>query len=243
MKKMLIALLALIVVAGGAAWYFVSFRLDGLIERTIEEAGSAALGTSVQVGGVATDIRGGAIRIARLTVANPPGYSRQHAISFDGIEGAVDYDGFVIDRVIIDQPSVTIEEKGGKTNFGDLLAGMESGESKPSQPDKSEQPTITIRQFRMNATTAAFKSEMLDTDSELKVDAIEINNITGTPDEVAAVIAKRIVRDLSKVAAAEVLKAQARKKLGLDPAAEGEKKSVKDRVKGLLGSDKDNSDG
>lgn len=243
MKKILVALLILVLVTGGAAWYFVSFRLDGLIERVVEQAGSSALGTSVQVGQVTTDVRGGSIQISSLTVANPPGYSGKFAISFDGIEGAVDYDGFIIDRVVIDRPSVTIEEKGGKTNFGDLLAGMESSDSKPSESKATGQSTITIRQFRMNATNATFISEMLDKDSELKVDAIELNNITGTPDEVAAVIAKRIVKDLSKVAAAGIVKAQARKKLGLAPAADGEKESVKDRVKGLLGGDKDDSDG
>jgi hypothetical protein len=243
MKKLLGTLVILVLVIAAVAWYFVSFRLDGLIERVIEESGTSALGTSVQVGKVTTSIREGSLEISSLSVANPPGYSRANAISFDGIEASVDYEGFIIDRVIIDKPSVVIEEKGGKSNFGDLLAGMESGQSEPSPADETEQPTITIRQFRMNATSASFVSEALGADSELHVDAIMLNNIQGTPDEVALVIARRIVTDLSKVAATEILKAQAKKKLGLDPNEDDLKKSIGDRVKDLLGKDDDDSGG
>jgi hypothetical protein len=237
MKKIITTLLVLLFLAGGATWYFVTYRLDGTIERALENAGLTALGSSVQVGSVKTSIKDGSLTISGLTVANPPGYDSEHAISFNQIVAAVDYESFDIDRVIIENPEVIIEEKGGKSNFSDMLARLEGGDSKEEAPQGGDQPVITIRHFKMNQTSAAFKSKSLEADSELNVKAIELNNVTGTPAEVANVIAKEIVGKLSAAAAAEILKAQARKKLGLEN--DGEKESLGDKIKGIFDQDKD----
>lgn len=236
MKKLAGVLLILILIVGGAAWYFVTYRLDALIEQEIESAGRMALGTSVQVGSVQTSIRDGSLTISNITVANPPGYKNDNAVSFNGIEAAVDYDGFDIKRIVIDNPEVIIEERGGKTNFAEMLAALESGESEPAAAD-AEAPVITIRHFRMNETRAAFESEALDTYTDLEVDAIELRNLKGTPEEVGKAIATEILKEISSEAAVELLKAQAGKKY------KETERQVTDKLKGLLGGgDEDDSD-
>ena len=91
MKKALIILIGLVVVVGGAAWYFVAFKMDATIERTIEKHASASLGTQVSVGSVKSDIKGGSLSISNITIANPPGYKNKNAFSLNDIEAAVDY--------------------------------------------------------------------------------------------------------------------------------------------------------
>ena len=243
MNKVTASLLVIILLVGGVTWYYVNFRLDGAIASGIEEAGSAALGTSVRVGDVKTSIRDGSLSISSITVANPPGYNNKFAISLNSIEAAVDYDSFEIKRVIIDKPEVVIEEKGGQTNFSDLLANIGSGKSEPAAEAKSEKgtdsdaKTIVIRHFRMNQTRASFESESLDRYSDLKVDGIEMNNVSGTPTEVANLIATGIIQEVAAEAAIEMLKAKLRKKF--DKA----ESKVSRKLKAWIGGDDEEEDG
>ncbi|MGD2129915.1 MAG: hypothetical protein PVJ33_05495 [Lysobacterales bacterium] len=234
MKKALIVILVLLLVAGGGVWYFVSFRLDGLIQQRIEQAGTASLGNRVSVGSVKTNIRDGSLSISHITVANPPGFDNPNAFSLDNIEAAVDYGNLEVKRIVIDKPEIVIEEAGGETNFSKMLQELESTESSP--PTGKPEPEIVIRHFRMNESRAAFESKSLGRYSDVKVDSIELNDIRGTPNEVARQIASKVLSQVASDAATEVLKAQARKKFG-----EVEDK-VGSKLKDLLGGDEESTD-
>jgi hypothetical protein len=246
MKKATTSLLIIILLIGGAAWYYVSFRLDDAIANGIEEAGGAAFGTFVKVGGVKTSIRDGTLSISSITVANPPGYNNKFAIRLNAIEAAVDYDSFEIKRVIIDNPEVVIEEKGGQTNFSDLLVNIQSDQSEPAADADADADggdgadtdatTIIIRHFRMNQTRASFESKSLDRYSDLKVDEIEMNNISGTPTEVANLIATEIIKEITAEAGIELLKAKFRQKF------EKSESEVRSKLKSWLGGDDEDED-
>jgi len=218
MKKALAILLVLALVAGGATWYFVSFRMDSMIQSQIEKTASVSMGAQVSVGGVKTDIKGGSLTIENVTVANPPGFKNKKAFTLNGIEAAVDYSNFEIKRVVIDRPEIVIEEMGGKTNFDRILAALNSGKSGQAPDGEGgakgkKEPIIVIRHFRMNESRAAFESESLDTYTDVKVDAIEISNIKGTPSEVANILASEIISEISREAGTELLKAKASEKI------------------------------
>ena len=144
--------------------------------------------------------------------------------------------------MIIDKPEVVIEEKGGQTNFSDLLANIESGKSEPATEAKSEKATnsdaktIVIRHFRMNQTRASFESESLDRYSDLNVDGIEMNNISGTPAEVANLIATGIIQEVAAEAAIEMLKAKLKKKFDKTES------EVRSKLKSWLGGDDEGED-
>jgi hypothetical protein len=127
-----------------------------------------------------------------------------------------------------------IEEADGETNFSKMLQELESTESSP--PTGKPEPEIVIRHFRMNESRAAFESKSLGRYSDVKVDSIELNDVRGTPTEVARQIASEVLSQVASDAATEVLKAQARKKFG----------DVEDKVsstlKGLLGDDDESTD-
>jgi len=230
MKKLLYVLFVIGLIAFGLVWYFVTFRLDGVIKNQIEQAGAQSFGTRVTVGKVETDIKDGSLAISNISVANPPGYSNPNAFSLDRIEAAVDYGSREIRHVVIEQPHIVIEEMGGQTNFGQMLQELESDEP-AGEAASGEQPVITIRHFRLNQSQAAFESQSFDRYSDVEVDAIELNDIRGTPEEVAKVIARAVVSDIASQAAIELLKAQANKQL----QDVGDK--VSGKLKDLLGSD------
>jgi len=236
MKKFLVALVILLLALGIGVWYFVSFRLDGVIQQKIEEAGSASLGTPVSVGAVRTDIRAGSLTISDITVPNPPGFRNPNAFTLRNIEAAVDYASLEVRRVVIDNPEIIIEERDGETNFSKLLREVEAMPAEPAEPGAGE-PVIVVRYFRMNESRAAFESASLDRYGEVEVDAVELNDVRGTPVGVAKVIGSAVLTQIAAEAATELLKAQAHKKF------KDMEEKVSDKLKDLLGGDEDSDDG
>ncbi len=216
MKKAISILLVLLLLVGGGVWYFVSFRMDSMVASNIESRASASLGTQVTVGTVKTDIKGGSLTISNITIANPPGFRNKNAFSLNDIEAAIDYSNYDIKRLVIDKPEIVIEELGGETNFSRIKAGIESQGSEPeSEPaaDGKEEPIFVIHHFRMNDSRASFESESLDKYSNLEIDAIELSNIKGTPSELSKIIFNKIINEVAKEAAIELLKAKASEKI------------------------------
>jgi len=240
MKKVLAIVAVLLVLAGGAAWYFVTYRMDAMIERQIEMAGANALGTRVSVGSVRTNIKDGTLTISEVTVANPAGFKNANAFSLNGIEAAVDYSNLEIRRVTIENPEIVIEELGGETNFSKMMAELNQAGSSSDETaapagekpaDGAKEPVIVIHHFRMNESRAAFESESLDSYANIKIDAIELNDIRGTPTEVGHQIAGVILKEITREAATELMKAQAKKHLG------DVEVKVSKKLKDLLGKD------
>lgn len=241
MKKIFTLLLVLLLLAGGTAWYFINFRMDSMLEERIETLGSMSLGSAVSVGEVKTSIKDGSLNISNVTVANPPGFKNSNAIVMKGIEAAVDYGSLDIRRLVIENPEIIIEEMGGETNFSVMMAALEqedAGAAPPPVKEGKPEPVIVIRHFRMNGSRAAFESESLNRYTDVKVDAIEMTDLKGTPTELSKVIAARILKEVSREAATEMLKAQAQKKF------KDTRVKVSKKLKDLLGSDdEDEKDG
>jgi hypothetical protein len=218
MKKGISILLVLLLVVGGGVWYFIAVRMDSMIASQIATSASASLGTRVTVGSVTTDIKGGKLTISNVTIANPPGFENKNAFSLNDIEAVIDYSNYDIKHVVIEKPEIVIEELGGETNFSRMLARIEKQDAEPdpeTEPsaDGKEEPIIVIHHFRMNESRGSFESESLVTYSNLKIDAIELSNIKGTPSEVTEIIATKIIKEISKEAAIELLKAKASEKI------------------------------
>jgi len=236
MKKVIAILSVLLLLAGAGVWYFVTYRMDAMIEERIETTGTQSLGTRVSVGTVKTSIKDGSLTISDVTVANPPGFKNKNAFSLKGIEAAIDYSSLDIKRMVIESPEIVIEEMGGETNFSRMMAELDqSGPAPASAAPGREEPVITIRNFRMNASRAAFESESLDRYSNIEIDAVQLNDLTGTPTELSKVIAAAILKEVTSEAATELLKAQAKKQL------DKVESKVSSKLKDLLGSDEEDS--
>ncbi|MCH5373841.1 MAG: hypothetical protein JJ992_07685, partial [Planctomycetes bacterium] len=142
-----------------------------------------------------------------------------------------------VKRVVIDEPEIVIEEVGGETNISKMLKELDRKVSEPEpQGSGRPEPEIVIHHFRMNESRAAFESKSLGRYSDVEIDAVELNDLRGTPTEVARMIASKVLAEVASDAATEVLKAQARKKY--DEVEE----QVTGKLKSLFGSEEEKKD-
>lgn len=213
MKKFLGILLLVLLIAGGAVWYFVAFRLDGMIRQQVELVAERALGTDVRVGSVKTDLKDGTLLISDIEVANPPGFANPNALTLRGIEAAIDYGSREVRRVAIENPEIVIEEIDGVTNLAVLLENAEQDVMEPATEDSAEPPVIVIHHFRMSSSLAALESSSLELYTDLRVDSVELREISGTPQEVGQQIAREILEEAARSAAIELMKAKAAQRL------------------------------
>jgi hypothetical protein len=231
MSRLLLTLGAVALFIAAVASYFLVFRLDGVIESQIEKAAGRAFGSKVEVGGVTTNLRDGSLTVEQISVANPPGFENPYAVKLNVVQAAVDYDGLDIKRVEIGNPEFYVEERGGKTNFDQLLQALNSGSGQPAADGGGSEPVIVVRHLRIDETRAAFESHTFDQYTDMKVDAIEMNNLRGTPSELAGQIARKVVTELSEEAASAMLKAEGQKKL------DEVQKKVNDKLRHLMGDE------
>lgn len=232
MRKVFFTLGAIMLVAVAAAIYFVMFRLDGVVETRIEKAASVAFGSRVEVGGVTTNLRDGTLTVEQISVANPPGFENPYAVRLNAVQAAVDYDGLEVKQVVIANPEFYVEEHDGKTNFDEILQALnaataDAADSGSGAAAAKAEPVIVIRHLRMDETRAAFASHTFDRYTDMHIDAIEINNLRGTPSQLAGEIARKVVNELNSAASSEMLKVQAQKKV------DDIQQKVKDKLRDL----------
>jgi hypothetical protein len=135
-KRLLLVLAVLVLAAVGAVVYFVRYSLDGVVRNAIERSGSEVLGTRVSVRGVHIDLRRGQATISGISVANPPGFSSQPALTLSGITVALDARSIrsspiVIESVDVGEPRVLVElSADGRANLDVLRRNVEAYSSR-----------------------------------------------------------------------------------------------------------------
>lgn len=115
MKKMFLAIVALLVIGGVVLF----MNLGGVVKRTIELAGSHVLGTKVSVSGLDISLANKTAAMRGLSVANPSGFSGA-LLKTKGISvavGDVSKDVVIIKSVVVDGMDVTYEFGAKGSNF------------------------------------------------------------------------------------------------------------------------------
>ena len=90
------------ILIGGLIGIFLLLFLDGMIERAVEEKGSEAAKTQIDIGSLSTSLLAQAITLANIEVANPDN-NLENLIQFESL--ALDLDGIqvVSRKIIIDE--------------------------------------------------------------------------------------------------------------------------------------------
>lgn len=148
MRKLLIGLAAIVVVVG-VGLYFVYSSLDSIAEAAIEQVGSDLTQTAVRVGGVRIDLGGGAARIGNLSVANPDGFTSDHALQVADISVALDLDNLSTDlitikEVSVDNPQVTYEFGASGSNYDAIREALASAKGGGGGEPAADTPKIVI---------------------------------------------------------------------------------------------------
>ena len=121
MKKLVTALVVLAAIAG-AAVFWLSGNLDGLIKNAITSYGSAMTQATVSVGAVRIAPADGKGTISDLLIGNPQGFKTAHALKVGRIDveidiGSVPKEVIVVRRIAIQGPDVSYEKGDATTNF------------------------------------------------------------------------------------------------------------------------------
>jgi hypothetical protein len=140
--------------------------------------------------------------------------------------------------VVIANPEFYVEEHGGKTNFDQMLQALDaatgdSADSGPGEAAPKAEPVIVIRHLRIDETRAALESHTFDRYTDMQVDAVEMNDLRGTPSQLARQIARTVVEELNSATSSEMLKAKAQRKV------DDIQKKVNDKLRDLLGDETD----
>lgn len=151
-KKLLIGIVLLLVVAVGGTVYY----LDSLVENGIEVVGSEVLGVQVSVGGVSLSPLSGQGSISGLTIANPEGFNSEYAFELGEVSVALDIGSLSsevveISSVVIDSPRITYETNIANDNIRTLLRNVGGGDASEEPVDAAGGPgkELIIREFRM----------------------------------------------------------------------------------------------
>lgn len=219
MRKVLLISLGAIIVIVAAAAYFTFTNLDSIVKGLIEEFGSEAAGTKVQVGEVDISLSKGKATIKKLTVANPPGYSPNPVIALGQISIEIDTDTGVIKEIYTSGATFRLEQKEKTSNIEELKKkvekeaspkGSEAEGSKETQEDepKGEPTKIKIDLVKMENTLVIILSAKGEKVAELKIKSIEFRNLKGTPQEVAEQILNQLTQSIMISTVQQTIKSQ-----------------------------------
>src|SRR6056297_2716992 len=223
MKKVLIAL-GVIVVIVAAGLVYVYTQLDTIVAGVIEQQGSAATGTPVEVSGVSIDLGEARAEIAGLTVGNPDGYGGdamslgRFVIRID--PATVTEDTIVLKEVTVSGATVNLIQRATGSNLRDLMKNLESAGGGEQQPAADEGPgrKLIIERFVLEDASASVSLPDLDERRSVDIPRIQLTDIgrasggaTGT--EVARQVLEPVIERVLQSAATESLKDRAKEKL------------------------------
>lgn len=160
MKKVIIIIALMALLAGGAFWFLAGGALNDLIKAKIEQIGTQVTGQSVLVNKVDVKLFKGVGTIKGLVLTNPKKYKAQSAFSLNEITldinlASLTTDIIIIDNIVIDSPEAFVEfTNTGGSNIQDILAAINkntpksSTDNKPTpSTSKTAEPVIKVKQF------------------------------------------------------------------------------------------------
>lgn len=252
MKKLLIALLLVILALGGAAYYFLG-NINAIVKEQIEKHGSNALQTTVKVSSVNIKLLDGFGEITGFSIANPKGYSTESALGFDTVRLDIGTENItempiIIEEILIDSVSTLYELNAqGKGNLNALLDQIKSqsnGQSSKSSETAGESSgnsdiRIVVKKLVVKDTQLALDLTALGQERyDETLPTFAIQNVGGTnglpPEELGQVIGKTMLDKIIKQAKKkqeQKLTSKAKDKL-MEQLDEKDQK----KLKGLLNS-------
>lgn len=131
MKKILLGIVVIgLLAVGGGAWWLYKER-DTLIADAIRTYGPEILGVSVKLGGAKTDVANQSLALRGLVIGNPSGFGTPHALSLGTVSLKLDIasltrDVILINEISVIKPDIAYEHKSGGSNLDVIQRNAES---------------------------------------------------------------------------------------------------------------------
>jgi uncharacterized protein involved in outer membrane biogenesis len=126
MKRFLFVVVALVLLL----FTGVVFGGGSLLRAGLERGSRAALKTDTRVGGASLNLFGGSVGVSAFRIGNPPGFKSERAfevgrVAVDASLASLLSDTFVIEKIEVIAPEVTLEVSASGTNLGALFDRLE----------------------------------------------------------------------------------------------------------------------
>ena len=214
MKKLLI-LVAMLVIAGVAAFFVLQNPLGRLIKMAVEEFGPQMTQAAVKISKVEISATDGRCAISGLYLGNPKGFKLDYALKAGTVlieldPASLTGDVMMIHKVLIDTPQIGYEKAGGITNFEAIQRNIEtylgSDSGKDSKGDKAAQENgrkMIIGSFVIRGAKVNYNDIM-----ELSLPDIELRNIgKKSGGATSAQVTKAVITELNTRLAIALAKA------------------------------------
>ena len=205
MKRLLLGLLALALLAAGV----IAFSIDRIASDAIERGARQALGVDTRLGFVHLSPLAGELRVRGLEVANPPGFEGEHFLAVGAIElksdlGSLRSDVVRVPLFSLEGVAVSLERRGRESNSGAILANLKRFEStRAGQRDPAAQgpeKRFVVSRLVIHHVTAHVEwSQLVSQASALEVmlERIELADLGGerglTLPELSNVVVKAVL--------------------------------------------------
>lgn len=199
--KVFAGLFVLLLLLVGGGLYYVYTNLDALVERGIETAGTSAAGTAVQVDGVELDLVGGSAIVRGFTLANPAGYSEGSMLSVEELAVVIDVANMDRNNIRIvsvtgRNPHLLYETHDGKSNV-DVLREQLAPAGAPAEQDTGPGLNLEIGSIVIESIGATVSSDLMPQPAEVDLGDVRLENLRGTPDEIAQQVMRPLLTQLA----------------------------------------------
>ncbi len=186
-KKILVSLVVVLVLAFGVVFFYV----DSIVKNGIEVVGSEVLGTNVTVASVTISPLSGNGTIRGLTIQNPEGFTSENIMQLGEVTVALNISSLTSDvieiyEISVIEPLITYETKITTDNMRALLANLPSTseDTAPADPENAAGKGIVIQEFNLNGAQVNLVASIIEQSFTLA--DINLTNI-GTEDKAATV--------------------------------------------------------
>jgi hypothetical protein len=205
-KGVKITLISVVVVIL-VGFLILSVALDSFVKSNIEKVGSEMTGTMVTAGGVSISPFSGQGTISHLRVANPDGYSTEHAIVVEDLFIKLDIwslwsDVIEIDEIVITAPAIYVEQKLPGNNLRTILNNINEAASRGTPTDSD----MVIGRFLMIDGSVDLYTEIGgERSARVEMSEIELTNLGSdngreATEQVVRQIADRVVEQALQAA-------------------------------------------
>lgn len=215
MKKtrIFLIILGIIVVLAAVGVFLLVQNLDAIVKAAIEKYGSEAAGTPVQVQTVEIGLKEGRGSVAGLTVANPPGFSKEPIFRLGGITLDLDTASLTSDLPMVEEirigaPTFRYEvNQQAQTNLAVIQQNLKQFSASRGSAGQRAQPTakesgqprllvkrLTIEGGQGTLDLTAVGGKLM----EAKLPPVTLTNIGGKQGVTPAVLGETVLAALLK---------------------------------------------
>jgi uncharacterized protein involved in outer membrane biogenesis len=243
MKKILLAVLALLFVLVISAVGYLYFSLNTLVKKAVETVGPRITKTDVRLSSANISPFSGSGSLNGFVIGNPEGFGKEPALRFGSIQVKVEKTTLLkevidVESVIIRNPDILLEGTLRGNNLGKLLQNIKSSSSSKSSEEKTsakDSKKFVVKEVAISGIKLRLAASALDqkVEQSLPLPEIRLQNIGSDGSGVSASeLATQILTPLLQSAVTEGVNALA--KQGLRELQKNGGAQIENAIKGLF---------